>query len=172
LVERWAPRLSLVARTDLPRLGARHIDDSLRLLPLLAEVPPGPCADVGSGAGLPGVPLALADRSRRWRLIEPRRQRAAFLEEVVRSLDLDAEVVAMTAEEAATRRGLAAAHSLVTARALAKPATALALCVPLVATGGLAATFVGGGDPIPPGAEAWGRGVAIVRHDGWIPRGG
>ncbi|MGH2757021.1 MAG: RsmG family class I SAM-dependent methyltransferase, partial [Actinomycetota bacterium] len=58
LVRTWANRLDLVAPGDLDRFEERHIADSLRLLPLLERLPEGPCVDVGSGAGLPGIPLA------------------------------------------------------------------------------------------------------------------
>jgi len=157
----WAPRLNLVSAVDLHRLRERHIDDSLRLAPLLDELPPGPCIDVGSGAGLPGLPLAIAGPSRSWRLLEPRRRRAAFLEEVVRELDLDVEVVALTAEQAASELG--PAHALAVARALAEPPVALARLRPLVATNGVAALFLGPGAELPPGAEEWTHGIAIVR---------
>ena len=149
-----------MALGDLDRFRARHIDDSLRLVPLIDDLPAGPCADVGSGAGLPGIPVAIARPERTWRLIEPRRRRAAFLEEAVRELELDCEVVVATAAEAAAR---GADHALATARALAPPPRALEMIVPLVAGGGVAAVFVGAGDPIPPETEEWEEGIAIVR---------
>jgi 16S rRNA (guanine527-N7)-methyltransferase len=161
LLRTWAPRLNLVSAADLPRLRERHIDDSLRLAPLLDELLPGPCIDVGSGAGLPGIPLAIAAPSRSWRLLEPRQRRAAFLEEAVRELDLDAEVVALTAEQAASELG--PVHALAVARALTEPPVALALLRPLVAADGTAALFLGQGAEVPPGAEEWTQGIAIVR---------
>jgi 16S rRNA (guanine527-N7)-methyltransferase len=162
LLRAWASKLDLVSDSDLPRLRYRHIDDSLRLLPLLDELPPGPCVDVGSGAGLPGVPLAIADPSRSWRLLEPRRRRAAFLEEVVRELELDAEVVVSTAEQAAIDIG--PVHALAVGRALAEPPAALALLAPLVGESGVAAVFLGRTAEVPPGAEEWSEGIAIVRR--------
>jgi 16S rRNA (guanine527-N7)-methyltransferase len=161
LLRMWAPKLNLVSAADLPRLRERHVEDSLRLAPLLDELPAGPCIDVGSGAGLPGIPLAIAAPSRSWRLLEPRQRRAAFLEEVVRELDLDVEVVALTAEQAASELG--PVHALAVARALAEPPLALALLRPLVATNGVAALFLGQGAEVPPGAEEWTQGIAIVR---------
>ena len=165
LVQVWAPRLDLVAPGDLERFEDRHVADSLRLVPLLEEVPEGPCVDVGSGAGLPGIPLAISHPERHWRLIEPRRKRAAFLEEVVRELGLDCEVLTITAEEAAQEPGLATAHALAVARALAPPEAALELLLPLVAPGGVAGVFVGESGDIPPRAEVWAEGVAIVRRE-------
>lgn len=164
LVRAWAPRLDLVAPEDLSRFEDRHIEDSLKVLPTLAELPPGPCADVGSGAGLPGVPLAIAS-GRRWRLFEPRRRRAGFLEEVVRELELDCEVHRMRAEEAGDDPRFRAAHALAVARAVAEPGAALSLLAPLVAPGGAAVTFVGARGRVPQGAAADPAGLAIVRLD-------
>jgi 16S rRNA (guanine527-N7)-methyltransferase len=166
LVTTWAPRLDLVSPGDLERFAQRHIEDSLRAEPLLDEVPPGPCADVGSGAGLPGIPLAIASPDRLWRLLEPKRRRAAFLEEAVRELGLRCEVIAITAREAARDSGLVGSHSLVTARALAQPAHAFDLVMQLVRPGGLAAVFLGEHAKLPEMAEEWEPGLAIIRAGG------
>ena len=163
LVRAWAPRVDLVASSDLDRFETRHIEDSLRLADLVASCPPGPGADNGSGAGLPGVPLAIVDPGRIWHLIEPRRKRAAFLEEVVRELQLDnVAVVPMTAERAAQEAHLRASHSAVVARALAPPGEAFDLMLPLVAPGGTAALLVGETAHIPPNSTRWRPGIATV----------
>jgi 16S rRNA (guanine527-N7)-methyltransferase len=163
LVRHWAPRLDLVSPGDLERFEERHIADSLRLAPLLDELPEGPCIDVGSGAGLPGIPLAIARPGRRWRLLEPRGRRAAFLEEVVRSLDLTCEVVPLNAAQASGDRRFRGGHALGAARALAPPAEALSLVAPLVRRGGVTALFVGSGAQLPPRAALWAPGIAIIR---------
>jgi 16S rRNA (guanine527-N7)-methyltransferase len=163
LIRRWAERVDLVAPADLDRLEERHIADSLRLAPLLDVLPSGPCADVGSGAGFPGIPLAIVRPDRLWRLIEPRRRRAAFLEEAIRVLALDCEVVVSSVEEASGDARLARAHALGTARALAPSRRAFELVMPLVAPGGTGAVFVGGGAAMPPESEEWIPGVAIMR---------
>jgi 16S rRNA (guanine527-N7)-methyltransferase len=164
LVRRFAPRLDLVSPADLDRLEERHIADSLRILPLVDACAPGPLVDVGSGAGFPGVPLAIARPATRVRLLEPRRRRAAFLEEVVRDLGLRCDVVQATAAEAA-RSELAAAHSVGVARALAPPPRAFELIGPLLAEGGVAVVFVGDKEELPPDSEMWAPGVATMR---WI----
>ena len=161
LVRDFAPRLDLVSTGDLESFRLRHIDDSLRALPFLQRVEPGPVADIGSGAGLPGIPLAIADPTRHWVLLEPRRRRAAFLEEVVRTLRLDCEVVTATAQDAA--RTLGEHFSAATARALAPPARALELLRPLLRPGGAALLFVGAGSDVPDGSEEVDKGIAIFR---------
>ncbi len=147
LVAEWAPKLDLVSPGDLPRFYERHIEDSLKALPVISGFPPGPAVDVGSGAGLPGLPLAISDPARHWRLLEPRKRRAAFLEEAVRTLGLDSEVLVMSAEQAAADPALSSAHMVGTARALASPEAAAELIAPLLAPGGRAIVWVGAGTP-------------------------
>lgn len=142
----------------------RHIDDSLRVEPLLRQALPGPVVDVGSGAGFPGIPLAIVAPERHFRLLEPRTARAAFLEEAVRLLELDCEVLLLRAEDAAREPTLRRAHALSMARAVAPPTRAFELLAPLTAPGGTSVVFVGEGMALPPGSEEWRRGLAIVRH--------
>ena len=159
-----APRLGLISRADLGRVRERHIHDSLRVLPLLRSLPRGRCVDVGSGAGLPGVPLAIAARDHFWRFIEPRRKRAAFLEEVVRECRLQAEVVPLRAEVAAADPALAGGHALAIARALAPPADAFSMLLPFVGESGVACVIHSRTARLPPKAEPWRPGIAIIRR--------
>jgi 16S rRNA (guanine527-N7)-methyltransferase len=161
----WAPRFDLISDADVGRVRERHIEDSLRVVPFIADLPPGWGVDVGSGAGLPGIPLAIAT-DRPWRLLEPRRKRAAFLEEVVRELSLtECEVVARSAEEAATDPTLAAGHVVSTARALAPPSRTLELCLPLVRPGGHVLIFLGRSAETPPEAEEIEPGIISIQRD-------
>jgi 16S rRNA (guanine527-N7)-methyltransferase len=164
LVRDWAPKLDLIAPADIDRFEERHISDCLRAVPLLEGCPPGPIADIGSGAGLPGVPLAIAT-GRYVRLVEPRKRRAAFLEECLRTLELPGEVVVATAQEAAAEPLYNGAHAAALARALAPPADALRLIRPFVAPGGVAAVWLGASAKIPDGAEEFTPGIAIVRAE-------
>jgi 16S rRNA (guanine527-N7)-methyltransferase len=160
LVRRWAPRLDLVAPGDLDRLGPRHIEDSLRALPLVESLPDGPAVDVGSGAGLPGIPLAVAGSPRDWRLLEPRHKRAGFLEEAVRELELEhVEVIRATAEDEAQgeRR-----YRIATARALAPPPQAFGLLGPLLDADGTAIVWVGKSAELPPETGLWAEGLATM----------
>ena len=161
----WAPRIDLIAPGDLDRLENRHIEDSLKAREIVASAPPGAALDAGSGAGLPGVPLAIVG-DRWWRLLEPRTKRAAFLDEVIRELDLSAEVVRKTTHQAASDPQLAAAHQVVTARALVPPATAFELTAPLVALDGVRIVWVGSNAEIPRDAEVLAGGLAIIGRGG------
>jgi len=82
---RWGRVHNLTSVLDPARMVPVHLLDSLALLPLLRGER---IADVGSGGGLPGVPLAIARPGLRVTLIEPRTKRALFLEHVARHLAL------------------------------------------------------------------------------------
>ncbi len=91
LLERWAGRHNLVKVADRQELVDRHILESLA--PLNSITTTGRLADVGSGAGFPGIPLLCAMNGWSGLLIEPRQKRWAFLALVIRELGLNAEVV-------------------------------------------------------------------------------
>lgn len=161
LVRSWAPKLDLVSPGDLDRLEERHLADALRAVSLIDSLPDGPAVDVGSGAGLPGVPLALAGRSRPWCLLEPRRRRAAFLEEVTRELAPHVEVLPLSAEEAARKPRLIE-HAVAVARALSPPKEAFDLLTPLLREGGTAIVWVGHGAELPAGSRLSAPGLATL----------
>jgi 16S rRNA (guanine527-N7)-methyltransferase len=79
--------LSLVAKRDRPTLFTRHLLDSLNPISLFPS-PPGAALDIGSGGGLPGIPLAIVWPASRVVLVESRERKAAFLERATRVLGL------------------------------------------------------------------------------------
>lgn len=87
-------RQNLVSPSSVAEFDVRHIDDGAQLVALGR---PGTWCDVGSGAGLPGIVIAILSGARTT-LIEPRHLRAEFLRGVVERLGLDAEVVEAKAE--------------------------------------------------------------------------
>ncbi len=132
LLERWNRVHNLTAIRDPHEAIDRHLVESLALLPLLRGER---VADVGSGAGLPGMPLAIAEPGRRFTLIESRAKRVAFLRHAAGELGLgNVEVAHGRAEDLRPERPFAT----VLARAVAPPAELLALCSPLIAPGGAA----------------------------------
>jgi len=87
LLRDWNTRINLVSRRDTGRVLSYHVIDSLavqRLLPTGARV-----CDIGSGAGLPGIPLALVRSDLKLLLVESSRKRSRFLETAVAELGLD-----------------------------------------------------------------------------------
>jgi 16S rRNA (guanine527-N7)-methyltransferase len=87
LLRERAAGLGMIARGDLGRLRERHILDSLRAVPAVPE-DAGETVDLGSGAGLPGIPVAIARPEVHVILAESRRQRIAFLELAAAELGL------------------------------------------------------------------------------------
>ncbi|MFD1325514.1 16S rRNA (guanine(527)-N(7))-methyltransferase RsmG [Micromonospora sonneratiae] len=128
----------LIGPREAPRIWARHLLNCAAV----AELIPSDCSvtDVGSGAGLPGLVLAIARPDLSVTLVEPLARRTAFLEEAVASLGLgrSVTVVRARAEEVAAgaaRDGKSAAD-VVTARAVAPLDRLAGWCLPLAAVGG------------------------------------
>jgi len=97
LVRAWARSYNLVARGDLDDLVTRHVLDSLAIHALVRA---GRLLDVGSGAGFPGLPLAIALPDIEVTLLDSAGKRARFLRHVVRTLGLDSvEVVQARVED-------------------------------------------------------------------------
>lgn len=138
LLQRWTSTINLVSSGDRDALWTRHIQDSLRLVPLL---PAGTdrAIDLGSGGGLPGLVLALATGIS-FELVEADRRKATFLQEAARVTGAPVTVHCQRIETG----GLAPAR-LVTARALAPLPRLLRYAHPLLQPGG-ACLFPKGAD--------------------------
>lgn len=121
-----------------PREAARIWDRHVLNCAVVAElVPDGSrLVDVGSGAGLPGIPLSLARPDLGIVLVEPLARRVEWLREVIADLGLLVEVERGRAEEASTRRRWEGAD-VVTARAVAPLARLAGWCLPLLRPGGV-----------------------------------
>jgi 16S rRNA (guanine527-N7)-methyltransferase len=123
----------LIGPREVDRIWDRHVLNSAVIGELMPEG--ALVVDVGSGAGLPGIPLAIARPDLRVALLEPMARRVAWLTEVASELDLPVNVVRGRAEEGPVRRALAGAD-VVTARAVAPLAKLAGWCLPLLREGG------------------------------------
>ncbi len=122
--------LGLIGPLELPRLWTRHVLNCALLAPLVSE---GRVGDIGSGAGLPGIVLAIARPDVQFFLIEPMERRVDWLIAESAALGLDnVEVVRARAENAKFSPWL----DQVTARAVSALATLVPLAAPLVRSGG------------------------------------
>ncbi len=110
------------------------VEDCLVLLEHLG--PAHRVVDVGSGGGLPGLPLKIARPDLSMTLVEADQNKAAFLVQACSKLGLDVEVVAKRAEELGHEPRLREAFDLAVARALAPTPVLVELCLPLVRVGG------------------------------------
>ncbi len=131
-------RLNLTRITDPEGFLFKHVLDSLALLPHL-EKPFDSLCDIGSGAGVPGVILALARPVSRLVLVERTGKKAKFLEETLSSLGLDGEVIAQNSPEYKPEE----LFDLVTVRAAGKPEAAIKSAAHLVAREGILALYQG-----------------------------
>lgn len=119
----------LIGPLELPRLWTRHILNSVIAAPLFS----GSVADIGSGAGLPGLVLAIARPDVEWTLVEPMERRVTWLNEQVTALSLsNVQVLRARAEDVRPSGGF----DVVTARAVSALRTLIPLTAPLVRDGG------------------------------------
>jgi 16S rRNA (guanine527-N7)-methyltransferase len=163
LVNRAIP-LGLVGPGDAPDIRRRHILDSLRAVPIL-ENTDFDAYDLGSGAGLPGIVIAIARPHLRIGLVEARRRRAAFLELVVERLGLArADVLPTRAER------LSDPVDVCFARALSSLERAWKLSGPLLKPEGRLVYFAGGRGALaieaPPGATFRLVGTPVLESSG------
>lgn len=129
----------LIGPLELPRLWSRHILNSAIVSPLLR---PGRVGDIGSGAGLPGLVLAIARPDVTFVLIEPMERRVAWLNEQVAELGLtNVDVIRARAEDVR----LAEPLDQVTARAVSAFRKLLPLTAPLLRDGGELVLMKGAG---------------------------
>ncbi|TWP52846.1 16S rRNA (guanine(527)-N(7))-methyltransferase RsmG [Lentzea tibetensis] len=124
----------LIGPREVDRIWDRHVLNSAVIAELLPQH--CRCVDVGSGAGLPGIPLAIARPDVRLTLLEPMARRVAWLNEVVERLELTSVTVLRgRAEEVAVREQLKNSD-VVTARAVAPLEKLARWCLPLLRGGG------------------------------------
>ena len=131
LLARWNRTYNLTAVRDPGEMVSRHLLDSLAMEPFLDGI--ANLADLGTGPGLPGIPLAIAMPGLRVTLVEANGKKARFLREAVRMLGLGNAEVAESRIEALQRPG---AFDAITARALATLPQILAFGAHLLAPGG------------------------------------
>ncbi|MFI2839450.1 16S rRNA (guanine(527)-N(7))-methyltransferase RsmG [Mycolicibacterium sp. PDY-3] len=123
----------LIGPAEVDRLWERHILNSAAMTELLGEGER--VADIGSGAGLPGIPLAIARPDLRVTLVEPLLRRSEFLREAIAELSLDVEVVRGRAEDKMIRAE-AGDMDAVVSRAVAPLDKLSRWSIPLLRVGG------------------------------------
>ena len=129
----------LIGPLELPRLWRRHIVNSALLSPLIK---PGRIGDVGSGAGLPGLVLAIAKPDAEFVLIEPMERRVKWLNDQVAELQLpNVTVFRGRAQDVAPTIAL----DQLTARAVSAFSKLVPMCAPLVRSGGELVLMKGAG---------------------------
>lgn len=126
-----------------------HIEHSRAYLPALPRLGHGgTIIDLGTGGGIPGIPLAYWRTDLHWVLVDAMAKRIAFVRTAVVDLDLDVEVIEARAEELVAQDGRRASADVVVSRSLAAPAVAAEYAAPFLKVGGRAVIAEPpGGDP-------------------------
>ncbi|MBI1244641.1 MAG: 16S rRNA (guanine(527)-N(7))-methyltransferase RsmG [Alphaproteobacteria bacterium] len=137
LLEKWQAKINLVSATTLPETWLRHFYDSWQVLPALGDAQS--VADLGAGAGFPGLVIAICAPEKTVHLVESDSRKCAFQIEVARETGAKVQIHNIRAERLAGELHVDA----VTSRALAPLDKLLDLAVPLLKPGGLC-TFLKG----------------------------
>jgi 16S rRNA (guanine527-N7)-methyltransferase len=137
LLAKWNKTFNLTAIRDPLQMVSLHLLDSLSVS---RELPPGRLADVGSGPGLPGIPIAIAEPERAIVLLEANQKKGSFLRQAVIELGLANSSVQVARAE--TWRPIER-FSVVISRAFADLLDFIASCRHLVAEGGVLAAMKG-----------------------------
>jgi len=165
LLARWAARMNLTGHRTPEAIARRLVLDALALARVLPDAPPPSLADLGSGAGFPGLPLAVLWPACRVTLVEARERRHHFQRAAVRELGFKRVTPLRGRLEALAPEP----HAVVVSQALARPEAAVAWMARWAAPGGwLALARAADAPPFgpPPGVEA----VRTARYR--VPCGG
>lgn len=138
--------MNLTAITEPDEIVIKHFTDSLAFLKYVSLGDGASVVDVGTGAGFPGVPLLIANNNIRLTLLDALSKRLSFLETVLESCNLSAELVHARAEDAGHDGKLRETFDFATARAVAPLNVLAEYCLPLVKTGGYFAALKGSED--------------------------
>ena len=134
--------MNLTAITDFEEAVWKHYADSLVLMRYMDLTAPLKVLDLGSGAGLPGIPLKICNPNLNMTLLDAVRKKVDFHHEVFNELGLkEINSIHMRSEDAAHKNEMREAFDLVTARAVANMSTLSEYCLPFVKTGGLFAAY-------------------------------
>jgi 16S rRNA (guanine527-N7)-methyltransferase len=161
ILSKWQKTHRLVGSTEPGWMIENVLLDSLTFL---GAIPPDPTnvVDVGSGAGIPGVPIAIVRPQIEVRLIESRQRRASFLSAVVRELPLN-RVAVVSARAEALGAGYVGGFDVAVLRCAARVGSVLPIAMRLVRLGGAVVVAAG---PRLPGPESHGGVILTVNVGG------
>ena len=136
--------MNLTAITEFDEVLVKHFADSLSICTIIPDDVKSVC-DLGTGAGFPGIPMAIAYPDLQFTLIDSLNKRIKFLQEVVDALGLtNVTLVHGRAEEAGRNKLYREQYDLVVSRAVANISTLSEYCLPLVKVGGYFISFKSG----------------------------
>lgn len=136
LLAEWNEKMNLTAITDESGVALKHFADSLSLLNFVDIPQNSTLADVGTGAGFPGVVLKIARPDIKLTLIDSLNKRLVFLNEVCAQLGIEAELIHSRAEDGARDEKLRESFDFAVSRAVARMNVLSEYCLPYVKVGG------------------------------------
>lgn len=136
LLAEWNEKMNLTAITDESGVALKHFTDSLSLLNFVDIPQNSSLADVGTGAGFPGVVLKIARPDIKITLIDSLNKRLVFLGEVCAQLGIEAELIHSRAEDGARDEKLRESFDFAVSRAVARMNVLSEYCLPYVKVGG------------------------------------
>ena len=136
LLAEWNEKMNLTAITDESGVALKHFADSLSLLNFVDIPQNSSLADVGTGAGFPGVVLKIARPDIKITLIDSLNKRLVFLGEVCAQLGIEAELIHSRAEDGARDQKLRESFDFAVSRAVARMNVLSEYCLPYVKVGG------------------------------------
>ena len=136
LLAEWNEKMNLTAITDESGVALKHFADSLSLLNCVDIPQNSSLADVGTGAGFPGVVLKIARPDIKLTLIDSLNKRLVFLGEVCAQLGIEAELIHSRAEDGARDEKLRESFDFAVSRAVARMNVLSEYCLPYVKVGG------------------------------------
>ena len=170
LVDEASRRFNIIAAGDRERLWTRHLQESMSPALIQALHPTTSVLDVGSGAGFPGIPVAILCPDSKVALVEPRAKKAAFLEKVVLTLGLNHVRVFPETLETVARQNPESHWDQAISRGIRWTPKMVQALTRLLTTEGSLLRFgpLSEGDvrvvPVAPGSE---RGIQTWRRENW-----
>lgn len=135
LLLEWNGKINLTAITDPKEIILKHFIDSITIAPYLKNAQS--ILDIGTGAGFPGIPLAILENSKDFVLMDSLNKRIIFLQEVIQNIALTrVQAIHGRAEELGKEKEHREHYDLVTSRAVAKLNILLEYMLPFVKVGG------------------------------------
>lgn len=136
ILSEYNKKVNLTAIVDSEEIVVKHFADSLAVRKFQTLPPFSSLADVGTGAGFPGVPILISDSTLDVTLFDAVNKKLDFLRFLVKELDLKANIVHMRAEDAGRDNVYRETFDFVTARAVAQLRILSEYCLPLLKVGG------------------------------------
>lgn len=133
---KWNEKINLTAITDPNQIAVKHFADSISIF-AFAQINEGASViDVGTGAGFPGIPLAIVRPDIKLTLLDSLNKRLVFLKEVTNTLGISCDIIHMRAEDGGKAEHLREKFDIAVSRAVANLNVLSEYCIPFVKVGG------------------------------------